>query len=124
MLYQRLCLTLLKAYTDPAEVVSSLGKWCTTERDINLVQQMGVVITGPSLERASIMKSIKKDALLRGASASVKPLIIPTIMNTTGNTDALADAFREIEGMVNKEKSAKPIVNTQLTRKQMHKDLV
>lgn len=102
---------------------------------MSLVQQMEVahlVITGSSLERASVMKSIKTQ-LLRGASASVKPSIIPTITSTIGNTDVLANAFREIEavfpepsvGMVNKEKSAKPrIVNSQVTRKQTWRDLV
>ena len=97
-LYQWLCAAVLTAYAEPVKLVSSLGNWCTMEEGINLVRQMAMahaLIMGSSPDRVAAMRSIKMQ-LWRGAPASLKPLIVPSVTNVTGNVGTLANTLREI----------------------------
>lgn len=134
-LYQWLCAAVLTAYAEPVELVSSLGSWCTIEEGINVVWQMGMahaLVAGSNPDSIAVTRSIKMQ-FLRGAPASLKPLIIPAVTNATGNIGALADTLRDIGDVisgpsvqaVNKGKAAKAKgVTSGVTRKQMWNDLV
>uniref|UniRef100_A0A8C8B5N5 Uncharacterized protein n=1 Tax=Otus sunia TaxID=257818 RepID=A0A8C8B5N5_9STRI len=134
-LYEWLCAAVLTAYAEPVKLVSSLTNWCTMKEGINLARQMGMahaLVTGSNPDRVAAMRSIKMQ-FLRGAPASLKPLVIPAVTNDKGNVGALADTLRETGAVisrpsvqvVNKGKPEKTKgVTARVTRKQMWNDLV
>ena len=68
------------------------------EEGVNLVWQMGMahaLVTASNLDRVAATRSIKMQ-FLRGVPASLKPLIIPSVTNVTGNVGTLANTLREI----------------------------
>lgn len=101
-LYQWLCAAVLTAYAEPVKLVLSLGNWCTIEEGINLVRQMGMahaLITRSNPDRVTVTRIIKMQ-LLRGAPASLIPLIIPAATNAAVNVGALANTLREIWAVI------------------------
>ena len=134
-LYQWLCAAVLTAYAEPVKLTSSLANWCTMKEGINLARQMGMahaLVTGSNPDRVAVTRSIKMQ-FLRGAPASLKPLILPAVTNAMGNVGTLEDTLREMEAVisglsvqvVNKGKPAKPEgVTAWVMRKQMWNDLV
>lgn len=97
-LYQWLCAAVLTAYAKPVELVLFLGKWSTTEEGIHLVRQMGMahaLIMGSNPDRVTVTR-VMKMRLLRGAPASLAPLITPAVINVTSNAGALANILSEI----------------------------
>ena len=92
---------VLTAYAEPVKLVLSLGNWCTMEEGSNLVWQMGmahVLITGSNPDSVAVTRIIKMQ-LLRGAPASLNPLIIPAVANAAGNAGILANTWREIQAV-------------------------
>lgn len=114
----------------------SFRKWHTMKEGVNSLRQMGMAYastTGSSPVTAAVRTSIKRQ-LLRGAPASLKPVIIPAVVNATGSVGDLANTLWEIWALisgpsvqvVDKGKPAKQKRGDtpQVTRRQMWNDLL